>query len=203
MRASANVADQRNQETLEAVHETLEQIVNKIAELEARGLRYRGLPIRRPLPGRIQLPPRRSTKSTSSLASRSPPILSPMCRPRFPSLRQPSTTSKNRRPPFRRIWGSRRRRIQRRGLPAKRSSPTISSPLPAAPPRPPRVSRRGRSPQAWASSAAPRPRRPRPPRALRDSRCRFFRRRSAKPLLPPPRRRPTRMPKSRPTSASA
>ena len=35
VRASASAADQRNQETLQAVHETLEQIVNKIAELES------------------------------------------------------------------------------------------------------------------------------------------------------------------------
>ena len=34
VRDSAANADQRNQETLEAVHETLEQIVNKLAELE-------------------------------------------------------------------------------------------------------------------------------------------------------------------------
>ncbi|MCB1379306.1 MAG: SEL1-like repeat protein [Alphaproteobacteria bacterium] len=34
VRESAANADQRNQETLEAVHETLEQIVNKLAELE-------------------------------------------------------------------------------------------------------------------------------------------------------------------------
>jgi localization factor PodJL len=34
VRESANNADQRNQETLEAVHETLEQIVAKLAELE-------------------------------------------------------------------------------------------------------------------------------------------------------------------------
>jgi localization factor PodJL len=34
VRESAAGADQRNQETLEAVHETLEQIVNKLAELE-------------------------------------------------------------------------------------------------------------------------------------------------------------------------
>ena len=34
VRESAAHADQRNQETLEAVHETLEQIVNKLAELE-------------------------------------------------------------------------------------------------------------------------------------------------------------------------
>lgn len=34
VRESATSADQRNQETLEAVHETLEQIVNKLAELE-------------------------------------------------------------------------------------------------------------------------------------------------------------------------
>ncbi len=34
VRDSAAGADQRNQETLEAVHETLEQIVNKLAELE-------------------------------------------------------------------------------------------------------------------------------------------------------------------------
>jgi len=38
VRASADVADQRNQETLQAVHDTLEQIVNKIAELESTGL---------------------------------------------------------------------------------------------------------------------------------------------------------------------
>jgi localization factor PodJL len=35
VRASADAADQRNQETLEAVHETLEQIVTKLTELEA------------------------------------------------------------------------------------------------------------------------------------------------------------------------
>lgn len=34
VRDSAALTDQRNQETLEAVHETLEQIVNKLAELE-------------------------------------------------------------------------------------------------------------------------------------------------------------------------
>ncbi len=34
VRDSAAASDQRNQETLEAVHETLEQIVNKLAELE-------------------------------------------------------------------------------------------------------------------------------------------------------------------------
>ncbi|MGH6819475.1 MAG: hypothetical protein ACREDU_01265, partial [Methylocella sp.] len=34
VRESAQSSDQRNQETLEAVHETLEQIVNKLAELE-------------------------------------------------------------------------------------------------------------------------------------------------------------------------
>ncbi|MBC8037006.1 MAG: SEL1-like repeat protein [Rhizobiales bacterium] len=34
VRESATSSDQRNQETLEAVHETLEQIVNKLAELE-------------------------------------------------------------------------------------------------------------------------------------------------------------------------
>lgn len=34
VRESAAASDQRNQETLEAVHETLEQIVNKLAELE-------------------------------------------------------------------------------------------------------------------------------------------------------------------------
>jgi localization factor PodJL len=38
VRASADSADQRNQETLQAVHDTLEQIVNKIAELESSSL---------------------------------------------------------------------------------------------------------------------------------------------------------------------
>jgi localization factor PodJL len=35
VRASVSAADHRNQETLRAVHETLEQIINKIAELES------------------------------------------------------------------------------------------------------------------------------------------------------------------------
>jgi hypothetical protein len=35
VRASAEMSDRRTQETLHAVHETLEQIVGKLAELEA------------------------------------------------------------------------------------------------------------------------------------------------------------------------
>ncbi len=38
VRESANSADQRNQETLQAVHETLEQIVTKLAELETAAI---------------------------------------------------------------------------------------------------------------------------------------------------------------------
>jgi localization factor PodJL len=45
VRASANAADQRNQETLEAVHETLEQIVNKLAEMEGAPA---DIPLRQP-----------------------------------------------------------------------------------------------------------------------------------------------------------
>ncbi len=40
VRESAASSDQRNQETLEAVHETLEQIVNKLAELETAAAGY-------------------------------------------------------------------------------------------------------------------------------------------------------------------
>lgn len=41
VRNAAEGADQRNQETLEAVHETLEQIVNKLAELETAAIGQR------------------------------------------------------------------------------------------------------------------------------------------------------------------
>jgi localization factor PodJL len=45
VRATSAQADQRSRETLSAVHETLEQIVAKLAELEARG------PVSEPAPG--------------------------------------------------------------------------------------------------------------------------------------------------------
>lgn len=41
VRAAAETADNRNQETLEAVHETLEQIVSKLAELETAAIGQR------------------------------------------------------------------------------------------------------------------------------------------------------------------
>ena len=41
VRSAAETADQRNQETLEAVHETLEQIVGKLAELETAAIGQR------------------------------------------------------------------------------------------------------------------------------------------------------------------
>lgn len=46
VKASAATTDRRNQETLEAVHETLEQIVNRLAEMEAQ-----------PAPPAFKLPP--------------------------------------------------------------------------------------------------------------------------------------------------
>ena len=41
VRAASENADSRNQETLEAVHETLEQIVTKLAELETAAIGQR------------------------------------------------------------------------------------------------------------------------------------------------------------------
>ena len=57
VRSAADSADHRNQETLEAVHETLEQIVTKLTELESTAIIQRQVPVASPEPRQAYAPP--------------------------------------------------------------------------------------------------------------------------------------------------
>jgi localization factor PodJL len=86
VRAAADTADTRNQETLEAVHETLEQIVSKLAELETATIGQRvAAAVSQPLAPEIipapimAAPPMVDAWATSSEAS--PVISNPLVEP--------------------------------------------------------------------------------------------------------------------------